>query len=294
MAGLALAVVVLWLWGRIFGRKAQLPPLVAFCGPPGVGKSYCMARWMTRQMAAGRLGLSQFAVDGAVPLVHMTDLLHEMAGGAAISLDEAGRIFPARDWRQEDDLEQLWIETIRHYGQTCVFACHSPADVGVHVRRRVGLWIQVERIGPDPSIMLRNGKQPKRRERPQGFRLTAYAGGGPPDHMPAMTKPQILWREKIPFQEQYASRYDTGERIWTDAQETEIRSRLEGAEERLTAAPWRVSNGMLQSAQVRLQRGRDRDRKADAKQRAGGLVAGLSLDDLDAMAAALDEAPALP
>lgn len=274
-----------------------LPPIACMLGPLGVGKSYVMTWHVIAQMKRQhRLALTQYAVDGAIPLRRITDLLHRDAAGAVVALDEINTIFPAREWTKEDDIEVRVIENIRHNGQQLLYAAHGPGDVTIHLRKSTGVWILIRRIGPDPTAMIVQGKHPNRWQRPRAFKLTAYAPGKPPDHLPALTRPTIMWRQRIGFKEDVAMRYDTGERIWTDAQEQEIERRLSGAEQRLHGEPWRVEGGKIQGMARRLQRARDelRDRSTKPEppsedERVRSFLAGMPQEQLDALSAALAE-----
>lgn len=90
-------------------------------------------------------------------------------------------------------------------------------------------------------------------------------------------------------------RYDTGERIWTDAQEQEIQRRLEGAEERLTGTPWRVTGGKLQGQAQRLQRARDEIRSASQRsaprESIADALASMTDEEVEALHSALDAQP---
>lgn len=290
-----LAACVWMLRSLLKGGGSALPPIVAFVGPPGEGKTYCMTWWILKQIEKeGRLALTQFAVDGAVPLIHLHDLLHPMAGGACVGLDEIGRLFPARQWKDEDEIESLWVETLRHWGQTLVFAGHAPQDVAVHMRRRVGMWVVVTRDGPDPSVALTLGKEIKRGDMPRGFKLEYYPAAEPPDYIPSFAEKHKLYETYIPFSLDVALRYDTGERIFTDAQERLLEQLLVGAEERLTAPPWRVVGGKAESAGRRLVRGRDRARRQYEKMHQDSLydtqANGFSGEDMARLLAALNAA----
>jgi hypothetical protein len=296
VAGAMIAICVWMLRSLLKGGGVELPPIVAFVGPPGEGKTYCMTWWLLRQMKReGRLCLTQFAVDGAIPLIHLHDLLHPMAGGACVGLDEIGRLFPAREWKQEEEIEMLWIETLRHWGQTLVFAGHAPQDVAVHMRRRVGLWIVVSRDGPDPSVALTLGKPISRKDMPRGFKLEYYGPAEPPDYIPSFAEKNRLHEAYIPFSMDIALRYDTGERILTDAQEKMLEELLIGAEERLTAPAWKVIGGKAESAGRRLVRGRDRvraqkereAREAASAQQVANIIGSLATHAVDPMAASL-------
>ena len=256
--------------------------ITAYVGLPGEGKTYCLTRWMYQQMRRGRAGFSQYAVHGARPLEMIGDLLHDNCIGAAVALDEVGRILPARDWTNEDEIEALVFEIHRHHGLDIGYAVQSPSQVSASLRRLTGEWIFPTRIGPDPSKLLKAGKVPRWYQRPWLFELNKYFPD-PSDEsgMPRIVKKKISGSDKedyndhipcehswIVYHSYISAMYDTTERLCTDAMQLEIEERLKTAPARLSKPPWEVINGHTIGGHTRLMRARD-DEKIRARQQRG-------------------------
>lgn len=211
--------------------------IVGYVGKPGECKTYSLVAWLQREMRR-RLGLSQFAVDGARRLYKLSDLLHPAAKGAAVALDEVARILPARDWNAEDEVESLVFETHRHYGLDIRYSVQSPAQASVALRRLTTRWIYCYRVGLDPSRLIEAGIRPAWWQKPIAIRYCEYEADDAGD--PDMKTERVYYRF---FYSWFAEAYDTTERLVTDGLHLKIQDRLEGAEFRLLQDPWRVVNG---------------------------------------------------
>ena len=235
-------------------------------------------------MKRGRLGFSQYAVNNAYPLGRLYDLLHDRAIGAAVAIDEVGRILPARDWSNEDEIEQLVFEIHRHHGLDIGIACQSPMQISTSLRRLVGEWKYPKRVGKDPSEILKAGKVPKWYQRPFCFRVDTYF----PDPTSEAGLPKIVQEKKdaegnikgsVPvehgwtwYRQEVAEMYCTLERIYTDGIRLELEERLKGAEDRLfSGGKWSVCGGHASGTETLLQRARDDEaiRKRSAARKRG-------------------------
>jgi hypothetical protein len=241
---------------------------------------------MYKQMRKGRKGFSQYAIHGARPLERISDLLHDDCLGSAVALDEVGRILPARDWTNEDEIEALVFEIHRHHGLDIGYAVQAPSQVSASLRRLTGEWIYPRRVGLDPTKLLRLDKVPKWYQKPFGFRTSKYF----PDPSDESGMPRILHKkldgsstsethnEHIPverawmwYSQAVANMYDTAERIYTDAIQLEIEERLLTAKARLNQPQWVVQEGHSVGAYTRLQRARDDEQiRARANRRKRG------------------------
>ena len=261
--------------------------ITCFVGMPGEGKTYCLTHWLYKQMKRGRLGFSQYAVNNAYPLGRLYDLLHDRAIGAAVAIDEVGRILPARDWSNEDEIEQLVFEIHRHHGLDIGIACQSPMQISTSLRRLVGEWKYPKRVGRDPSELLKAGKVPKWYQRPLCFRIDTYY----PDPTSEAGLPKIVMekkdaegniKESVPvehswtwYRQEVAEMYCTLERIYTDGIRLELEERLKGAEDRLfKGGKWVVEEGHASGTETLLQRARD---DKDIRRRSAARKRGLTV-----------------
>ncbi|HEV7235780.1 MAG TPA: zonular occludens toxin domain-containing protein [Ktedonobacteraceae bacterium] len=217
--------------------------------------------------------MSQFAVHGAEKLTMLGDLLHERYRGAAVCIDEIGRILPARDWSREDEIETALLETHRHHGLEIRYACQDLMQASAALRRLTEWYIYCIRCGPDPSRILKAGKNPSWWQCPLAVRqiwvrredVDAEGFPKPFDKCVGVKVKYAFWHRHI------AKMYDTTERIYPGLLQDQIEQHLSDATERIaTNEPWSVQDGHSVGTLTRLYRGRDEknERKQKASRRA--------------------------
>lgn len=246
--------------------------IAAYVGSPGNCKTYSLAAWLIGEMKRGNKGVSQFAVHGADKLTMLGDLLHDRYRGSAVAIDEIGRILPARDWSREDEIETALLETHRHHGLEIRYACQDLMQASAALRRLTEWYIYCIRCGPDPSRILKAGKDPHWWQCPFAVRqiwvrredVDSEGFPKPFDKCVGLKVKYTFWYRHI------AKMYDTTERIYPGQLDLEIAEHLATAEERiLYATPWEVKDGHAAGTLTRLYRGRDekKQRKEAAARR---------------------------
>lgn len=239
--------------------------IAAYVGSPGNCKTYSLAAWGLSEIRRGNFVVSQFAINGAEKLTMLGDLLHERYRGAAVCIDEIGRILPARDWGNEDEIESALLETHRHHGLEIRYACQDIAQASVQLRRLTEWYIYCIRCGPDPSRILKAGRQPHWWQCPLAVRqiwvrredVDAEGFPKPFDKCVGLKVRYTWWHRHV------AQQYDTTERIYPGLLNDLIKDHLESATERLEkASPWTVKEGKRVKREgeedvVVLERGRD-------------------------------------
>lgn len=239
--------------------------IAAYVGSPGNCKTYSLAAWGLSEIRKGNFVVSQFAINGAEKLTMLGDLLHERYRGAAVCIDEIGRILPARDWGNEDEIESALLETHRHHGLEIRYACQDINQASVQLRRLTEWYIYCIRCGPDPSRILKAGKKPHWWQCPLAVRQIwvrredVDADGFPkPFDKCVGAKVKYTW-----WHRDVAEQYDTTERIYPGLLNDLIKDHLESATERLEkTSPWTVQNAKRvklpgEEDVVVLERGRD-------------------------------------
>lgn len=234
--------------------------IAAYVGSPGNCKTYSLAAWLIGEMRHGNMGVSQFAVHGAEKLTMLGDLLHERYRGAAVAIDEIGRILPARDWSREDEIETALLETHRHHGLEIRYACQDIMQASAALRRLTEWYIYCIRLGPDPSRILKAGHDPHFWQCPFGVRqvwvrredVDAEGFPKPFDKCVGLKIKYTWWHRHI------AKQYDTTERIYPGNLQEQIAEHLLSADERIASTePWRIVDGHAIGTLTRLERGRD-------------------------------------
>jgi hypothetical protein len=243
--------------------------IAAYLGVPGDCKTYSMTAWLLHEMHKGRLGVSNYAVHEAWPLEYLHDLLHDKYRGASVGLDEAGRILPARDWTNEDEVETAFFETHRHHGIQLRYSAQNVAQVSKGLRELTEWFIFCYRCGPDPSPILQTGKEPHWWQCPLLVKqVWVHRNNLPTDGLEPQTLGSedkvkyIFWRREI------AKAYDTTERIYHGALHAEIERRMAETSERISLhEPWDVQHGHALGTLTALYRARDEkaQRKLGAK-----------------------------
>lgn len=247
--------------------------ICAYVGSPGNCKTYSLAAWGIREMQKGNRCVSQFAIHGAEKLTMLGDLLHENYRGSAVCIDEIGRILPARDWSREDEIETALLETHRHHGLEIRYACQDLMQASAALRRLTEWYIYCIRCGPDPSRILKAGKNPSWWQCPLAVRqiwvrredVDAEGFPKPFDKCVGLKVRYIWWHRHI------AKMYDTTERIYPGLLQDQIEEHLAAASERIASQePWSVQDGHAVGTLTRLYRGRDeqKERKQKAARRA--------------------------
>jgi len=244
--------------------------IAAYVGAPGHCKTYSLSAWLLNEMWKGNKGVSQYAVHGAEKLEMLGDLLHEKYRGAAVAIDEVGRILPARDWSNEDEIETALLETHRHHGLEIRYACQDIMQASVALRRLTEYFIFCIRLGPDPSRILKSGNQPHWWQCPIGVRQVWVRrqdidGDGIPKPLDKCEDAHVKY---IWWRRNYARLYDTTERIYPGLLQDQIEHHLASASERIALnTPWEVKDGHSEGTLTRLYRGRDeqKERKAAVK-----------------------------
>jgi hypothetical protein len=231
--------------------------ITAYIGLPRSGKTYSLTAWLLAERRRGRLCLSQYAVDQCRKLSRITDLLDDTVIGAAVALDEVGRILPARDWTHEDDLESAVFELHGHRGLEIRYAAQSWHQVSAQLRRLTGEYVLCTRVGPDPTDKLLVGEKLGYWDRPRAVKQWWYqrsqiqeATGEP------YAGERCIYFRRLHWVAEVANAYDTRERLLTESLEAEAAKRLVGAPERL-AAEWTVDEGRAGGEIHRLLRARD-------------------------------------
>lgn len=245
--------------------------IVGYYGVPGDCKTYSMTAWMLQQMRKGRLGVSNYAVHQAWPLEYLHDLLHDKYRGASVALDEAGRILPARDWSNEDEVETAFFETHRHHGIELRYSAQNVSQVSKALRELTQWFVFCYRCGPDPSPILQNGKDPHWWQCPLLVKqVWVHRNSLPSDGLePAKPGPEdktrfIFWRREV------AKSYDTTERIYHGALAAEIQRRMAETGERIALQePWNVEAGHAVGTLTALYRARDDKAQRKAAMKAG-------------------------
>ena len=248
--------------------------IAAYVGSPGNCKTYSLAAWLIGERRKGNQTVSQFAVHGSHKLTMLGDLLHEKYRGAAVGIDEIGRILPARDWSREDEIETALLETHRHHGLEIRYACQDLMQASAALRRLTEWYIYCIRCGPDPSRILKAGKQPHWWQCPLAVRqiwvrredVDAEGFPKPFDKCVGLKVRYIFWHRYI------AAQYDTTERIYPGNLQSEIEEHLLQATARIEeSTPWEVKDGHSIGTLTRLYRGRDEKaaRRERAKRRPG-------------------------
>lgn len=249
--------------------------IAAYVGSPGNCKTYSLAAWGMHEMRKGNLVVSQFAIDGAQKLTMLGDLLHERYRGAAVCIDEIGRILPARDWSREDEIETALLETHRHHGLEIRYACQDLMQASAALRRLTEWYIYCIRCGPDPSRILKAGNDPHWWQCPFFVRqiwvrredVDAEGFPKPFDKCVGLKIKYQFWHRHL------AKRYDTTERIYPGLLQEQIAEHLLSADERIMSqSPWEVVNGHSTGSAgnlTNLRRGRDEkaQRKSAAAKR---------------------------
>lgn len=239
--------------------------ICAYVGSPGNCKTYSLAAWGLSEIRKGNFVVSQFAINGAEKLTMLGDLLHERYRGAAVCIDEIGRILPARDWGNEDEIESALLETHRHHGLEIRYACQDINQASVQLRRLTEWYIYCIRCGPDPSRILKAGKVPHWWQCPLAVRqiwvrredVDAEGFPKPLDKCVGVKVRYTRWHRHV------AQQYDTTERIYPGLLNDLIKDHLETATKRLElASPWTVQAGKRvklpgEEDVVVLERGRD-------------------------------------
>jgi len=234
--------------------------IAAYVGSPGNCKTYSLAAWGMNEMRKGNLVVSQFAIDGAEKLTMLGDLLHERYRGAAVCIDEIGRILPARDWSREDEIETALLETHRHHGLEIRYACQDLMQASAALRRLTEWYIYCIRCGPDPSRILKAGRDPHWWQCPFAVRQVWVRredvdGEGFPKPFDKCVgaKVKYTW-----WHRHLAKRYDTTERIYPGLLQEQIAEHLLSADERIMSqTPWQVQEGHSVGTLTTLHRGRD-------------------------------------
>jgi hypothetical protein len=246
--------------------------IAAYVGSPGNCKTYSLAAWGLNEQRKGNLVVSQFAIHGARKLTMLGDLLHEEYRGAAVCIDEIGRILPARDWSREDEIETALLETHRHHGLEIRYACQDLMQASAALRRLTEWYIYCIRCGPDPSRILKAGKDPHWWQCPLAVRQIWVRredvdGEGFPkpfDKCVGLKVRYQWWHRHL------AKQYDTTERIYPGMLQEQIAAHLMTADERIkSTSPWEVKDGHSVGTLTTLHRGRDEKakRKAEASKR---------------------------
>lgn len=247
--------------------------IAAYVGSIGNCKTYSLATWGLSEMRKGNLVVSQFAIHGARKLMMLGDLLHEDYRGAAVCIDEIGRILPARDWSREDEIETALLETHRHHGLEIRYACQDLMQVSAALRRLTEWYIYCIRCGPDPSRILKAGRDPHWWQCPIAVRqiwvrredVDAEGFPKPFDKCVGLKVRYTWWHRYL------AKQYDTTERIYPGLLQEQIAEHLLSAEKRIRETlPWKVEDGHSVGTLTRLYRGRDekQQRKQAAARRA--------------------------
>jgi len=238
--------------------------ICGYVGSPGNCKTYSLAAWGIQERKAGKLVVSQFAIHGAEKLTMLGDLLHERYRGAAVCIDEIGRILPARDWGKEDEIETALLETHRHHGLEIRYACQDTMQASAALRRLTEWYIYCIRLGPDPSRIMKNGVQPHWWQCPFGVRqIWVRRQDVDAEGFPKAFDKCVGLKVKYQFWHRFlAQQYDTTERIYPGFLNGLIDDHLSSADERLQSAkPWSVQNGKAifeaGDGTVVLNRGRD-------------------------------------
>ena len=215
--------------------------IAAYVGSPGNCKTYSLAAWGISEMRKGNRVVSQFAINGADKLTMLGDLLHENYRGAAVCIDEIGRILPARDWSREDEIETALLETHRHHGLEIRYACQDLMQASAALRRLTEWYIYCIRCGPDPSRIIKTGREPHWWQCPFAVRQIWVRredvdGEGFPkpfDKCVGLKIKYTWWHRSI------ARQYDTTERIYPGLLQDQIAEHLLAANERIAAnEPW--------------------------------------------------------
>ena len=269
--------------------------IAAYVGSPGNCKTYSLAAWAIKERRKGNLVVSQFAIHGAEKLTMLGDLLHERYRGAAVAIDEIGRILPARDWSNEDEIETALLETHRHHGLEIRYACQDINQASVALRRLTEWYIYCIRCGPDPSRLLKDGKQPHWWQCPLAVRqiwvrkedVDAEGFPKPFDKCVGVKVRYTWWHRFI------AQQYDTTERIYPGLLNALIKDHLESATSRLEqVTPWSVKSGKRiilpgEEDTIVLERGRDdvKERRARVKARRDSEKGRANTDVQEAIAA---------
>lgn len=251
--------------------------IAAYVGSPGNCKTYSLAAWGLHEMKKGNLVVSQFAINGAEKLTMLGDLLHERYRGAAVCIDEIGRILPARDWSREDEIETALLETHRHHGLEIRYACQDLMQASAALRRLTEWYIYCIRCGPDPSRIIKNGQKPHWWQCPLWVRqvwvrredVDSEGFPKPFDKCVGLKVKYQLWHRFL------AEQYDTTERIYPGQLQDEIAEHLLTADERIMSqTPWEVRDGHSVGTLTKLYRGRDEraKRKQATSRRADNAV----------------------
>jgi hypothetical protein len=271
--------------------------IAAYVGSPGNCKTYSLAAWGLNEIRKGNFVVSQFAINGAEKLTMLGDLLHERYRGAAVCIDEIGRILPARDWGNEDEIESALLETHRHHGLEIRYACQDINQASVQLRRLTEWYIYCIRCGPDPSRILKAGKEPHWWQCPFAVRqiwvrredVDAEGFPKPFEKCVGLKVKYTFWHRHV------AQQYDTTERIYPGLLDALISDHLKTATERLeSASPWTVKEGKRiklpgESDVVVLERGRDdaAERRKRVKEERKREVTGRGDTDLQKAIAAI-------
>lgn len=246
--------------------------IAAYVGSPGDCKTYSMTHWLLQEMRHHRLGVSQYAVNGAERLEQLGDLLHPHFQGASVAIDEVGRILPAREWSNEDEIETALLETHRHHGLEIRYCCQDLGQVSVSLRRLTEWYIFCFRVGPDPSRILQLGGKPGWWQCPFAVRhVYVHSRDLGSDGRPKAVEKTVEGKTKyIWWRKSVADSYDTTERIYPGHLDKLIKSHLAEASERISPdkmEPWVVHNGQATGGTTLLTRMRDsqKERKAALK-----------------------------
>lgn len=246
--------------------------IAAYVGSPGNCKTYSLAAWLIHEMRKGNKGVSQFAVDGAKKLTMLGDLLHEDYRGSAVAIDEIGRILPARDWSREDEIETALLETHRHHGLEIRYAMQDAGQASASLKRLTEWYIYCIRCGPDPSRILKVGKDPHWWQCPLAVRqIWVRREDVDSEGFPKPFEKCVGLKIKYQFWHRHiAKQYDTTERIYPGLLQEQIEEHLLTAAGRIALeTPWEVKDGHSIGTLTRLYRGRDEKakRKAAASKR---------------------------
>lgn len=281
--------------------------ITAWVGAPGDCKTYSMVKHMHWGWRRGRPTYTQFAVEGFGRLYRVADMEHKSMRGAQVGLDEVARLFPAREWQEENDVESHVFEVHRHYGQDVHLAFQHPMQISTALRRLIENWIYCYRVSlfkvDVTSIKKAKGEHIYWWEYPLAVRHEHYTREqmNPDFSGPKSTE---LAEGRVPtkyrlFDKHVANLYDTSERVEHERLTALIEEYLEGAEERL-AQTWHVVDGKSQSGTVLMQRMRDLKGTGKGKKvkRGDAEIAlpdsPIDMSEMDAIIALANPMPAAP
>jgi hypothetical protein len=136
-------------WWHLW-KSRRYKGIQCWCGVPGSGKTYELARWGLEQLAAGRQVYCSYGFDlPGAHTFHDIDEFVSIPDGAAICVDEAPIWFDARAWAHMDRRVLVRLTQIRKFGIDLRYTAIEPTMVELRLRQITFSFVRCKGIyGP--------------------------------------------------------------------------------------------------------------------------------------------------